>query len=70
MYLTPLSVEIPSLEPPVIFDFGSIYHQFQTLADIRKRRGVRYPLAVLLTIAVMAKLVGIVHFMVYFLWGL
>jgi predicted transposase YbfD/YdcC len=58
MYLTPLSVEIPSIEPPVSFDFASIYHQFQTLADMRKRRGVRYPLAVLLTIAVMAKLAG------------
>jgi predicted transposase YbfD/YdcC len=58
MYLTALSVEVSSLDVPVVFDFGTIYRQFQTLADTRKRRGVRYPLAVLLTIAVMAKLAG------------
>lgn len=32
--------------------------QLQTIPDQRKRRGVRYPLAVLLTIAVLAKLCG------------
>jgi predicted transposase YbfD/YdcC len=32
--------------------------RFQTVPDQRKRRGVRYPLAVLLTIAVLAKLSG------------
>jgi len=58
MHLTPLSVDVPPLATPVVFDFGTIYRQFQTLADTRKRRGVRYPLAVLLTIAVMAKLTG------------
>src|SRR5215212_6494118 len=58
MYLTALSVEVSSLDVPVVFDFGTIYRQFQTLTDTRKRRGVRYPLAVLLTIAVMAKLAG------------
>jgi hypothetical protein len=58
MHLTPLSVDVPPLDAPVVFDFGMIYRQFQTLADTRKRRGVRYPLAVLLTIAVMAKLAG------------
>jgi len=58
MHLTPLSVEVPSLDLPAVFDFDTIYRQFQTLADTRKRRGVRYPLAVLLTIAVMAKLAG------------
>jgi predicted transposase YbfD/YdcC len=58
MHLTPLSLEVPPLDLPIVFDFGIIYHQFQTLADTRKRRGVRYPLAVLLTIAVMAKLAG------------
>src|SRR6266542_1563467 len=58
MHLTPLSVDVPPLDLPAVFDFGAIYHQFQTLADTRKRRGVRYPLAVLLTIAVLAKLAG------------
>jgi DDE_Tnp_1-associated len=58
MHLTPLSVDVPPLDAPVVFDFATIYRQFQTLADTRKRRGLRYPLAVLLTIAVMAKLAG------------
>jgi len=58
MHLTPLSLEVPPLDLPIVFDFGIIYRQFQTLADTRKRRGVRYPLAVLLTIAVLAKLAG------------
>lgn len=58
MHLTPLSVDVPSLDLPAVFDFDTIYHQFLTLADTRKRRGVRYPLAVLLTIAVLAKLAG------------
>lgn len=58
MHLTPLSVEVPSLDAPIAFDVGTLYRQFQTLADTRKRRGVRYPLAVLLTIAVLAKLAG------------
>ena len=58
MHLTPLSVDGPSLDLPLVFDFDTIYRQFQTLADTRKRRGVRYPLATLLTIAVMAKLAG------------
>ena len=58
MHLTPLSVRVPALDLPAVFDFDTIYRQFQTLADTRKRRGVRYPLAVLLTIAVMAKLAG------------
>jgi hypothetical protein len=43
---------------PVRFDIEHIYTQFLQLEDTRKRRGVRYPLAVLLTIAVLAKLAG------------
>jgi predicted transposase YbfD/YdcC len=58
MHLTPLSLDVPPLDAPVVFDIGTIYRQFQTLADTRKRRGVRYPLPMLLTIAVLAKLAG------------
>jgi hypothetical protein len=43
MHLTPLSLDVPPLDAPVLFDFGLIYRQFQSLADMRKRRGVRYP---------------------------
>ena len=53
-----LVVEMPTHDTPIVLDLGAIYQQFQTLADGRKRRGVRYPLAVLLTIAVLAKLSG------------
>lgn len=58
MNRTTLVVEMPTEHTQLVLDLGAIYHQFQTLADARKRRGVRYPLAVLLTIAVMAKLAG------------
>jgi hypothetical protein len=51
-----LIVEVPSLHTPVVFDLATIYRQFQSLPDGRKHRGVRYPLAVLLTIALLAKL--------------
>jgi predicted transposase YbfD/YdcC len=39
-------------------DLAAIYHHFQTIPDLRDRRGVRYPLALLLTIALWAKLAG------------
>ena len=58
MHPTTLTVEVPSVSSPVVFDVETIYRQFQTVPDGRKRRGVRYPLAVLLTIATLAKLAG------------
>lgn len=42
----------------ITIDLAALLTQFQTVPDQRKRRGVRYPLAVLLTIAVLAKLCG------------
>jgi hypothetical protein len=39
-------------------DLTALLTQLQMVPDQRKRRGVRYPLAVLLTIAVLAKLCG------------
>ncbi len=39
-------------------DLTALLARFQTVPDQRKRRGVRYPLPVLLTIAVLAKLCG------------
>ena len=39
-------------------DLGALLTHLQTVPDQRKRRGVRYPLAVLLAIAVLAKLCG------------
>lgn len=46
---------------PVTLDLAAIYDQFQHIPDQRHRRGVRYPLAVLLTIALWAKLAGHTH---------
>lgn len=45
-------------EHPFTLDLAAIYQQFQQVPDLRQRRGVRYPLAVLLTIALLAKLTG------------
>ena len=42
----------------VIFDVGSLYACFLELRDRRARRGVRYPLAVVLLAIVLAKLAG------------
>jgi hypothetical protein len=58
MNRTTFAVDLPTQDAPILLDLGAIYRQFQTLSDPRKRRGVRYPLAVLLTIAVLAKLSG------------
>ncbi len=43
---------------PVSIDLTALVARFQSVPDQRKRRGVRYPLSVLLTIAVLAKLCG------------
>ncbi len=42
----------------LLFDLEQLYRCLQTLPDRRKRRGRRYPLAVLLMIGVLAKLAG------------
>lgn len=41
-----------------IFDIGSLYEHFQQLRDSRDARGLRYPLEIVLTLAVMSKLCG------------
>ncbi|NJN15654.1 MAG: ISAs1 family transposase [Oscillochloris sp.] len=43
---------------PFTLDLATVYGQFCHVPDRRHRRGVRYPLAVLLTIALWAKLTG------------
>ena len=42
----------------ITIDLSALLTQLQTVPDQRKRRGVRYPLAVLFAIAVLAKLCG------------
>ncbi len=45
-------------EEPIAIDLTQLYTRFHTLPDHRDRRGVRYPLPLLLTVAVLAKLTG------------
>lgn len=42
----------------IVFDVGSLYAHLQGMQDRRKPRGIRYPLAVILVMMVMAKLCG------------
>jgi len=45
----------------LVFDVGSLYARFGALSDKRKRRGVRYSLALILVIILMAKTCGEDH---------
>lgn len=49
---------VPSLPAPVTIDPHSLYAAFEQITDGRHKRGVRYPLAVLLSLIVLAKLSG------------
>lgn len=42
----------------LLFDLDTLYGQLQRVTDRRKRRGVRYPLAEILMIGILAKLAG------------
>jgi predicted transposase YbfD/YdcC len=44
-----------------LLDVGALYTQAQTLVDQRKARGRQYPLALIVTVAVLAKLAGYTH---------
>ena len=44
-----------------LLDVGALYTQAQTLVDHRKARGRQYPLALIVTVAVLAKLAGSTH---------
>jgi predicted transposase YbfD/YdcC len=49
---------VPSLPPPVTIDPHSLHAAFAQITDGRHKRGLRYPLAVLLSLIVLAKLSG------------
>lgn len=59
MYSTtfPFAVPLPA-DVPFAFSIQALAARLATLPDQRKRRGVRYPLPAVLTIAVLAKLAG------------
>jgi predicted transposase YbfD/YdcC len=58
MYSTilPFSFALPT--SALVLDVAALYQHLQLLTDQRDRRGLRYPLALILTIAVLAKLAG------------
>jgi len=58
--ILPFALQLPQ-DMPFAFSLHALAERLSTLRDKRKRRGVRYPLAVLLTIAVLAKLAGQTH---------
>lgn len=58
MHPITFTVTLPGQPQTLTINLTDLLACFQTVPDQRKRRGVRYPLAVLLTIAVLAKLSG------------
>ena len=53
----PFQLQLPD-QVPFAFSILALAERLQRLSDRRKRRGLRYPLPVLLTLAVLAKLAG------------
>jgi len=53
----PFTIQLPD-DLPFAFSLQALAERFQTLTDQRKARGLRYPLDVLLVVAVLAKLSG------------
>jgi hypothetical protein len=58
MQYSTLPFTLVGSDEPYLIDVGSFYAQAHTLIDRRKARGLRYPLALIVTIAVLAKLAG------------
>src|ERR1700694_5858139 len=56
--MTTLSERLSLPNHALLFDLEQLYRCFQQVPDRRKRRGRRYPLAMLLLIGVLAKLAG------------
>ena len=55
MDATTVTIHLFGSEQPLTLDLAAIYQQFQQVLNLRHRRGVRYPLAALLTIVLWAK---------------
>src|SRR5436305_5614175 len=52
----PLDMQLPN--EPFAFSLQALVERLHTIPDLRAPRGVRYPLSVVLTVAVLAKLAG------------
>ncbi len=61
MYATMLPFDLVLPDEPLALDLTHLYDRLHTLPDQRARRGVRYPLPMLLLIAILAKLTGQTH---------
>src|SRR5437588_5278930 len=55
---TTISASLRLPKEALLFDLDALYACLQTIPDHRHRRGVRYPLASLLMLGVLAKLAG------------
>lgn len=53
-----IALSLPQDADGLVFEVGSLYARFLEMTDARKRRGVRYALAVILVAMVLAKLAG------------
>ena len=53
-----LGFELQDAQPGYIFEVGSLYELLQTVGDSRKPQGQRWPTAVVLLFAIVAKLAG------------
>jgi hypothetical protein len=58
MKVTTISGRLPLPKEGLLFDLEALYHCLQTVSDQRSRQGLRYPLASILLIGVLAKLAG------------
>lgn len=58
MQYSTLPFTLVGSDEPYLIDVGTLYVQAQTLIDRRKARGLRYPLALIVTVAILAKLAG------------
>ena len=54
--MLPLDVQLP--DEPFAFSLQALVERLHTIPDLRDPRGVRYPLPIVLTVAVLAKLAG------------
>jgi len=58
MQYSTLPFTLVGSDEPYLIDVAALYTQAQTLIDQRKARGRRYPLALIVTVALLAKLAG------------
>jgi DDE_Tnp_1-associated len=58
MKVTTVSAALPLPNEALLFDLEALYRCLQTVPDQRSRQGLRYPLASILLIGVLAKLAG------------